>query len=131
MKGPLPLPTSITSGGSMPSSFLMPSHSSFSYSGSAQPCTVTLPPLYHKSGSIGYFVMDTLPQPLDSLDSLAVTDFERGSPGNRRSLDPNKLYLSYFNLSSAPISDYAAGPFATQVTLVCRPVSDWVSGLCR
>ncbi|XP_011602431.1 zinc finger CCCH domain-containing protein 7A isoform X1 [Takifugu rubripes] len=89
MKGPLPLPTSITAGGSMPSSFLMPSHSSFSYSGSAQPC-VTLPPPYHKSGSIGYFGMDkfvTVPQPLDSLDSLSITNFKR---------------------------DYAAGPFALQ-----------------
>lgn len=82
MKGPLPLPTSITAGASMPSSFLMPSHSSFSYSGSAQPC-VTLPPPYHKSGSIGYFGMDkfvTVPQPLDSLDSLSITNFKRGSP---------------------------------------------------
>lgn len=82
MKGPLPLPTSITAGGSMPSSFLMPSHHSFSYSGSAQPCTVTLPPPYHKSGSIGYFGMDkfvTVPQPLDSLDSLSITKFKRGS----------------------------------------------------
>lgn len=68
----------------MPSSFLMPSHiSSFSYSSNSdQQCTVTLPPVYHKSGSIGCFVMDkfdTLPQSLDSLDSLSITDFERGS----------------------------------------------------
>lgn len=93
MKGPLPLPTSITAG-SMPSSFLMPSHSSFSYSGSAQPCTVTLPPPYHKSGSIGYFGMDkfvTSPQPLDSLDSLPMTNFKRGSLSNRCRLHPNKV----------------------------------------
>lgn len=81
VKGPLPLPASIASGGSMPSSFLMPSNiSPFPHSG-LQQCTVTLPPLYHKSGSIGYFGMDkydTLPH-LDALDSLSITDFDRGS----------------------------------------------------
>lgn len=63
----------------MPASFLMPSHISSFLDSGAQQCTVTLPPLYHKSGSIGYFGMDTLPHPLDSLDSLSMTDFERGS----------------------------------------------------
>uniref|UniRef100_A0A4W6BX79 Zinc finger CCCH-type containing 7A n=1 Tax=Lates calcarifer TaxID=8187 RepID=A0A4W6BX79_LATCA len=81
VKGPLPLPTSIASGSSMSSAFLMPSHiNPFLHSG-AQPCTVTLPPLYHKSGSSTYFGMDTfdpLPPPLDSLDSLSMTDFKTG-----------------------------------------------------
>lgn len=85
VKGPLPLPTSIASGGSMPSSFRMPSSiSPFVHSG-LQQCTVTLPPLYHKSGSISYFGMDkfdTLPQRLDTLDSLSMTDFDRGSLSN-------------------------------------------------
>lgn len=80
MKGPLPLPTSITTGGSMPTSFLRPSHSSFSYSGGAQPCTVTLPPPYHKSGYFGMDKFVGVPQPLDSLDSLSITSFKRGSP---------------------------------------------------
>ncbi|XP_042360691.1 zinc finger CCCH domain-containing protein 7A isoform X1 [Plectropomus leopardus] len=79
VKGPLPLPTSIASGSSLSSPFLMPSHiSPFPYS-SAQQCTVTLPPLYHKSGSSAYFGMDTfdaLPPPLDSLDSLSITDYK-------------------------------------------------------
>uniref|UniRef100_A0AAQ5Y3J4 C3H1-type domain-containing protein n=1 Tax=Amphiprion ocellaris TaxID=80972 RepID=A0AAQ5Y3J4_AMPOC len=81
VKGPLPLPTSIASGNSMPSPFLMPSHiNPFLHSG-AQQCTVTLPPLYHKSGSSAYFGMDTfdsLAPPLDSLDSLTISDFKTG-----------------------------------------------------
>ncbi|CAG5897978.1 unnamed protein product [Menidia menidia] len=79
MKGPLPLPTSIASGSSMSSPFLMPSHiNPFLHSGSQQ-CTVTLPPLYHKLGSSTLFGMDTfdpLPPPLDSLDSLTISDYK-------------------------------------------------------
>uniref|UniRef100_A0A7N6F857 C3H1-type domain-containing protein n=1 Tax=Anabas testudineus TaxID=64144 RepID=A0A7N6F857_ANATE len=77
VKGPLPLPTSIASGSPMSSPFLM---SPFLHSG-AQQYTVTLPPLYHKSGSSSYFGMDTfdtLTPPLDSLDSLTITDFKSG-----------------------------------------------------
>uniref|UniRef100_A0A8C9ZHJ0 Zinc finger CCCH-type containing 7A n=1 Tax=Sander lucioperca TaxID=283035 RepID=A0A8C9ZHJ0_SANLU len=59
MKGPLPLPTSIASGSSMSSSFLMPSHINSFLHSSTQQCTVTLPPLYHKSGSSTYFGIDT------------------------------------------------------------------------
>lgn len=59
----------------MSGSFLMPPPiGPFLHSG-LQHCTVTLPPLYHKSGSIGYFGMDkfnTLPHPLDTLDSLSI-----------------------------------------------------------
>jgi len=81
VKGPLPLPTSIASGSSMSSPFLMPSHiNPFLHSGSQQ-CTVTLPPLYHKPGSSTYFGMDTfdrLPPPLDSLDSLTISDYKTG-----------------------------------------------------
>ncbi|TDH03119.1 hypothetical protein EPR50_G00159590 [Perca flavescens] len=79
MKGPLPLPTSIASGSSMSSSFLMPSHINSFLHSSTQQCTVTLPPLYHKSGSSTYFgidTFDTLPQPLDSLDSLTMNDYK-------------------------------------------------------
>ncbi|XP_030591797.1 zinc finger CCCH domain-containing protein 7A isoform X3 [Archocentrus centrarchus] len=93
VKGPLPLPASIASGNSMSSPFLMPSHiSPFLQSGSQQ-CTVTLPPLYHKSGSSAYFGMDTfdsIPPPLDSLDSLTISDYK-------------------------PVSDYAPSPFIPQI----------------
>ncbi|KAK2833225.1 hypothetical protein Q5P01_017114 [Channa striata] len=91
VKGPLPLPTSIASGSPMSSAFLMPSHISPYLHNSSQPYTVTLPPLYHKSGSSTYFGMDTfdaLPPPLDSLDSLTMTDFK---------------------------TDYAASPFIPQI----------------
>lgn len=77
VKGPLPLPTSIASGGSMSNSFLI---DPFLHSATQQ-YTVTLPALYHKSGSSSYFGMDTfdpLPPPLDSLDSLTITDFKSG-----------------------------------------------------
>uniref|UniRef100_A0A669CFS0 Zinc finger CCCH-type containing 7A n=1 Tax=Oreochromis niloticus TaxID=8128 RepID=A0A669CFS0_ORENI len=81
VKGPLPLPASIASGSSMSSAFLMPSHiHPFLPSGPHQ-CTVTLPPLYHKSGSSAYFGMDTfdsISPPLDSLDSLSISDYKPG-----------------------------------------------------
>lgn len=81
VRGPLPLPTSIASGSPMSNPFLMPSHINPFLHSSSQQCTVTLPPLYHKSGSSAYFGMDTfdpLPPPLDSLDSLTITDFKTG-----------------------------------------------------
>uniref|UniRef100_A0A668AB13 Zinc finger CCCH-type containing 7A n=1 Tax=Myripristis murdjan TaxID=586833 RepID=A0A668AB13_9TELE len=80
VKGPLPLPTSIASGNSMPSSFLMPSHISPFLHG-AQQCTVNLPPLYHKSGSSAYFGMEplnSLPSALDSLDNLSISEYKTG-----------------------------------------------------
>ncbi|KAM9843665.1 zinc finger CCCH domain-containing protein 7A isoform 1-T1 [Aulostomus maculatus] len=79
MKGPLPLPTRIASGGSMSSPFPMPSHINPFLHSSAQHCTVNLPPLYHQSGSSTYFGMDTfdpLPPALDTLDSLSISDFK-------------------------------------------------------
>lgn len=82
VKGPLPLPTSIASGSSMPSPFLMPSRiNPFLHSGSQQ-CTVTLPPLYDRLGSSTYFGMDTfdtMPQTLNSLDSLTISDYKPGT----------------------------------------------------
>ncbi|KAM3597497.1 uncharacterized protein V6R79_005410 [Siganus canaliculatus] len=80
IKGPLPLPTSIASGSSMSNPFMMPHMNPYLH-GSAEQCTVTLPPLYHKSGSSTYFGMDTfhaLPDALDSLDSLSITNFKTG-----------------------------------------------------
>ncbi|XP_058509725.1 zinc finger CCCH domain-containing protein 7A isoform X1 [Solea solea] len=98
VKGPLPLPTSIASGSSMSSPFLMPSHISPYHHISTQQCTVNLPPLYHKSGSSTYFGMDTfdsLPPPLDSLDSLTMSDFN---------------------------SDYVPGPFIPQINTTESPM---------
>lgn len=92
MKGPLPLPTSISSGSSMSSPFLMSSHiNPFLHSGN-QLCTVTLPPLYSKSGTSTYFGMDTfdaMSQPLDSLDSLSMNDYKSGITAK------HNLLLSY------------------------------------
>ncbi|PWA17856.1 hypothetical protein CCH79_00008215 [Gambusia affinis] len=79
VKGPLPLPTSISSGSSLSNPFLMPSNISPYLHTSSQQCTVTLPPLYNKSGSSTLFGMDTfhsLPSPLDSLDSLSISDYK-------------------------------------------------------
>ncbi|XP_010793439.1 zinc finger CCCH domain-containing protein 7A isoform X2 [Notothenia coriiceps] len=101
MKGPLPLPTSIASGSSMSSPFLMPSHINPYLHSSVQHCTVTLPPLYHKSGSSTYFGMDTfdaLPPPLDSLDSLNITDYK------------------------TDMSDYAQSPFTQQMNNIDSPM---------
>ncbi|XP_051904945.1 zinc finger CCCH domain-containing protein 7A isoform X1 [Hippocampus zosterae] len=76
MKSPLPLPPSMPSVNSMSSPFLLPSHINPFLRGSQQ-CTVNLPPLYHQLGSSAYFGMDTfetLSQPLDTLDSLSLSD---------------------------------------------------------
>lgn len=81
VKGPLPLPTSISSSSSMPTPFLMPSNINPFMQSGVQQCTVTLPPLYHKSGTSSYFglnAFDTLSQPLDSLDSLSISDYKSG-----------------------------------------------------
>ncbi|XP_028311266.1 zinc finger CCCH domain-containing protein 7A isoform X2 [Gouania willdenowi] len=80
VKGPLPLPN-ISSANSMSSPFLMPTHINPFLHNSAQSCTVTLPPLYHQSGSSTYFGMDTfdtLTPPLESLDGLTISDYKTG-----------------------------------------------------
>ena len=80
MKGPIPLPTSIASGNSMPSAFYMPSHMN-QFLNMSQPCTVNLPPPYHKSGTSVYLGADTLDSfssPMDSLDRLSITEYPRG-----------------------------------------------------
>lgn len=137
MKGPLPLPTSIASGSSMSSPFLMPSHINPFLQSSTQQCTVTLPPLYHKSGSSAYFSMDTfdsLPPPLDSLDSLTITDFKTGMllcylacliRGLQLILYIKNISWPILNLivqfvlfSPRKISDYAASPFIQQVIVL-------------
>lgn len=85
VKGPLPLPTSISSSSSMPTPFLMPSNINPFMQSGVQQCTVTLPPLYHKSGTSSYFglnAFDTLSQPLDSLDSLSISDYKSDFPPN-------------------------------------------------
>uniref|UniRef100_A0A1A8QWY5 Zinc finger CCCH-type containing 7A n=1 Tax=Nothobranchius rachovii TaxID=451742 RepID=A0A1A8QWY5_9TELE len=91
VKGPLPLPTSISSGSSLSNPFLLPPDINPFLHSSTQQYTVTLPPLYNKSGSSAYFGMDTfdsLSSPLDSLDSLSISDYK---------------------------SDYAPGPFIPQL----------------
>ncbi|KAM4597910.1 zinc finger CCCH domain-containing protein 7A [Polymixia lowei] len=78
VKGPVPLPTSIASVSSMSNPFFMPSNIG-PFLHSVQQCTVNLPPLYHKSGSsvyLGLETLDSLPSPLDSLDSLSISDYQ-------------------------------------------------------
>uniref|UniRef100_A0A8C6K5G0 Zinc finger CCCH-type containing 7A n=1 Tax=Nothobranchius furzeri TaxID=105023 RepID=A0A8C6K5G0_NOTFU len=82
VKGPLPLPTSISSGSSLSNPFLLPPDINPFLHSSTQQYTVTLPPLYNKSGSSTYFGMDTfdsLSSPLDSLDSLSISDYKSGA----------------------------------------------------
>ncbi|KAM9391853.1 zinc finger CCCH domain-containing protein 7A isoform 2-T2 [Pholidichthys leucotaenia] len=92
VKGPLPLPASIAPGSSMSSPFLMPPHISPFLPSSSQQCTVTLPPLYNKSGSSAYFTtFDPLPPPIDSLETLSISNYK-------------------------PVSEYAPGPFIPQLS---------------
>ncbi|XP_077414351.1 zinc finger CCCH domain-containing protein 7A isoform X2 [Vanacampus margaritifer] len=84
MKGPLPLPPTMPSASSMSSPFLMPSHIN-PFLSSTQQCTVNLPPLYHQLGHNAYFGMDTfntLSQPLDTLDSLSLSDLKTDYSSN-------------------------------------------------
>ncbi|XP_057717434.1 zinc finger CCCH domain-containing protein 7A isoform X2 [Corythoichthys intestinalis] len=77
MKGPIALPPSMPSTASMSSPFLMPSPIN-PFLSSTQQCTVNLPPLYNQFGSSAYFGMgtfDTVPQPLNSLDNLRISEF--------------------------------------------------------
>ncbi|XP_067088715.1 zinc finger CCCH domain-containing protein 7A [Osmerus mordax] len=78
VKGPIPLPTSVASVHSMPSPFLMPSHiSPFLHMGPQ--CTINLPLPYHKAGSSGYSLgLDSFASPLDSLDSLSISEPQTG-----------------------------------------------------
>ncbi|KAJ8344674.1 hypothetical protein SKAU_G00288670 [Synaphobranchus kaupii] len=69
MKGPVPLPTSISS--SNCSALHMPSHHS-SHSFVPVPA-VNLPPLYHKMG-YSPLGLDSYSSPLDSLDSLSISE---------------------------------------------------------
>uniref|UniRef100_A0A8C7G028 Zinc finger CCCH-type containing 7A n=1 Tax=Oncorhynchus kisutch TaxID=8019 RepID=A0A8C7G028_ONCKI len=82
MKGPIPFPTSAPSN-SMSSPFLMPSHMNPFMHVTSQ-CTVTLPPPYHKPQSSGYSLgLDTfgVSSPLDSLDSLSMSEPQTGMQG--------------------------------------------------
>ncbi|KAJ8250953.1 hypothetical protein GJAV_G00215500 [Gymnothorax javanicus] len=69
LKGPVPLPSSIPSSG--PGVLHMPSHHA-SHSFVSMPA-VNLPPLYHQPG-YSSLALDTYPSPLDSLDSLSISE---------------------------------------------------------
>lgn len=76
--GPIPLPTSIAVSSSIQSSLLMPSHLSHPFMSMAPQCTVNLPELYHKPISSFALGLDTFSSPLDSLDSLSISDSPTG-----------------------------------------------------
>uniref|UniRef100_A0A668AHJ0 Zinc finger CCCH-type containing 7A n=1 Tax=Myripristis murdjan TaxID=586833 RepID=A0A668AHJ0_9TELE len=114
VKGPLPLPTSIASGNSMPSSFLMPSHISPFLHG-AQQCTVNLPPLYHKSGSSAYFGMEplnSLPSALDSLDNLSISEYKTGRGLLNSTDSPMGMAVGMPDMKGPAAVDLAKNPLA-------------------
>lgn len=77
VKGPIPLPTSAASTNSLPGPFHMPSHIS-PFMHMAQ-CTINLPPPYHKAGAGAYSLgLDSFTSPLDSLDSLSLSESQTG-----------------------------------------------------
>uniref|UniRef100_A0A671R9U0 Zinc finger CCCH domain-containing protein 7A-like n=1 Tax=Sinocyclocheilus anshuiensis TaxID=1608454 RepID=A0A671R9U0_9TELE len=79
VEGPIPLPTSIAVSNSIQSSLLMPSHLSHPFLSMAPQCTVNLPVLYHKPISSYSLGLDTFSSPLDSLDSLAISESPTGA----------------------------------------------------
>uniref|UniRef100_A0A671SK61 Zinc finger CCCH domain-containing protein 7A-like n=1 Tax=Sinocyclocheilus anshuiensis TaxID=1608454 RepID=A0A671SK61_9TELE len=76
--GPIPLPTSIAVSSSIQSSLLMPSHLGHPFLSMAPQCTVNLPTLYHKPISLYSLGLDTFSSPLDSLDSLSISESPTG-----------------------------------------------------
>uniref|UniRef100_A0A672K0V5 Uncharacterized protein n=1 Tax=Sinocyclocheilus grahami TaxID=75366 RepID=A0A672K0V5_SINGR len=78
VEGPIPLPTSIAVSSSIQSSLLMPSHLSHPFLSMAPHCTVNLPVLYHKPISSYSLGLDTFSSPLDSLDSLSISESPTG-----------------------------------------------------
>ncbi|KAL7829785.1 hypothetical protein AOLI_G00306700 [Acnodon oligacanthus] len=76
--GPLPLPTSIATASSLSASLHLPPHLSHSMLVTPQ-CTVNLPAPYNKPVSSGYSLgLDSFSSPLDSLDSLSISDSQPG-----------------------------------------------------
>nr|AAI53491.1 Zc3h7 protein [Danio rerio] len=76
--GPIPLPTSISVSSSIQSPLLMPSHLSHPFLGMDSHCTVNLPAPYHKPISSYSLGLDTFSSPLDSLDSLSLSETQTG-----------------------------------------------------
>ncbi|XP_051569987.1 zinc finger CCCH domain-containing protein 7A-like isoform X2 [Myxocyprinus asiaticus] len=72
--GPIPLPTSIAASSSIPSPLLMPSHLSNPFLNMTTQCTINLPAPYHKPISSYSLGLDTFSSPLDSLDSLSISE---------------------------------------------------------
>uniref|UniRef100_A0A9J7ZPB1 Zinc finger CCCH-type containing 7A n=1 Tax=Cyprinus carpio carpio TaxID=630221 RepID=A0A9J7ZPB1_CYPCA len=78
VEGPIPLPTSIAVSSSIQSSLLMPSHLGHPFLSISPQCTVSLPALYHKPISSYSLGLDTFSSPLDSLDSLSISESTTG-----------------------------------------------------
>ncbi|KAL2100770.1 hypothetical protein ACEWY4_002531 [Coilia grayii] len=101
--GPLPLPTRMPPVGPLSGPLFMPPHIPHPFLAPlAQPCTITLPPPYHKPNhySMG---LDPFPSALDSLDCLSLSDAQTD--------DAKITSHSLFNFAS-PIgnSGYAQHP---------------------
>ncbi|XP_066530743.1 zinc finger CCCH domain-containing protein 7A [Hoplias malabaricus] len=126
-KSPLHLPTSISSVSSLPSLHL-PTHLSHSMLGTPQ-CTVTLPAPYHKPGSSGYSLgLDTFTSPLDSLDSLSLSEPQTGfvqhnfmMGNNERTLAPMQPMGMALGM---PDSSNYTQEIPRQVDLAKNPLAD-------
>uniref|UniRef100_A0A673XG81 Zinc finger CCCH-type containing 7A n=1 Tax=Salmo trutta TaxID=8032 RepID=A0A673XG81_SALTR len=115
MKGPIPFPTSAPSN-SMSSPFLMPSHMN-PFMHVASQCTVTLPHPYHKPQASGYSLgLDTfgVSSPLDSLDSLSMSEPQTGMQGVLTDHDkPMGMALGMPDVTLLPaVVDLAKNPLA-------------------
>uniref|UniRef100_A0A672MM59 Zinc finger CCCH domain-containing protein 7A-like n=1 Tax=Sinocyclocheilus grahami TaxID=75366 RepID=A0A672MM59_SINGR len=86
--GPIPLPTSIAVSSSIQSSLLMPSHLGHPFLSMAPQCTVNLPALYHKPISLYSLGLDTFSSPLDSLDSLSISESPTDKPFSQHHFMP-------------------------------------------
>uniref|UniRef100_A0A8C1IZY8 Zinc finger CCCH-type containing 7A n=1 Tax=Cyprinus carpio TaxID=7962 RepID=A0A8C1IZY8_CYPCA len=88
VEGPIPLPTSIAVSSSIQSSLLMPSHLGHPFLSISPQCTVSLPALYHKPISSYSLGLDTFSSPLDSLDSLSISESTTDKPFSQHRFMP-------------------------------------------
>ncbi|XP_052406751.1 zinc finger CCCH domain-containing protein 7A [Carassius gibelio] len=128
--GPIPLPTSIAVSSSIQSSLLMPSHLGHPFLSMAPPCTVNLPALYHKPISSYSLGLDTYSSPLDSLDSLSISD----SPTDKPFSQHHFMQLSNSDMSVPTIPPIGMGfstsdrtfmqDYPPQLDLAKNPLAD-------
>ncbi|KAG9279978.1 zinc finger CCCH domain-containing protein 7A isoform X1 [Astyanax mexicanus] len=128
VKGPLPLPTSIASVSSMSASLHLPPLLSHPMLVATQ-CTVNLPAPYNKPVSSSYSLgLDTFASPLDSLDSLSISEPQSGFGQHTFMIGSNEITLPPMPPMGMPFGMPESSSYAQelppQVDLAKNPLAD-------